>query len=247
MTLSKLQQKKASNPGGFAFKNFDCEVKTLEGRRISGIAAVFNNIDRDQDRIHKGAFSKSIRERGPESAAKAKILMLWQHDSKDPIGRVVKLEETDEGLYFEGDLDEGIASADRALKQLESGTLNQFSIGFQYDWDRMEYNSFDNSYELFELILHEISPVSIAANPETYYMGLKSAEDVQAAELALSEQVNEFIKTLNISQQRIAGELFLRQKSLSSRLTASELKERLKQHTVENEAKSIFAGMKIKK
>ena len=253
MALTKIQQKKAANPGGFAIKQFSIFDNSLniESRKISGMAATFGNIDSDRDRLHKGCFSRSIEQRGPESESKSKILLLWQHDPHEPIGKVTKLKEKTEGLYFEADLDEGIPRADQALKQLESGTINNFSIGFQYVWDTMEYNMEDNVYEVFEVKLFEISPVSIPADENTYYMGLKDTDDFAKAEFELSELIKENIKNLEITQQRIFGELFARQKSLSQMLTASEMKERLKESTTDKSKgsfqKSVFAGFPINK
>ena len=68
MSLTKIQQKKAANPRGFAVKEFSVLGDTLkvESRKISGMAATFGNIDSDGDRLHKGCFSRSIDERGPE-------------------------------------------------------------------------------------------------------------------------------------------------------------------------------------
>ena len=243
--LSKIQQKKAENPGGVAFKDFDLQVKAIDSqsRTISGIAATFGNIDRVGDRLHRGCFGTSIAERGPESQAKGKILLLWQHKHDDPIGRITKLEESDEGLYFEAEIDKGVESADRALIQLESGTINQFSIGFKYNWNLIEYNSEEDVFEVFGVKLFEISPVSIAADPETYYMGLKNDEDVHAEELILAEHIDEFMNKLTTNQQREAGELFLRLKSLSRVLSASDIKERVRQAAGDRRAETKQSGL----
>ena len=75
---------------GKQFKSF--EVKDLgfngESRTISGYAAIFNNKDKVNDILVKGCFAKSINDRGPESSANDKIIMLWQHEQKEPIGRI---------------------------------------------------------------------------------------------------------------------------------------------------------------
>ena len=80
---------------GKQFKSF--EVKELsfngESRTISGYAAVFNNKDKAGDILIKGCFAKSIQDRGPESQANDKIIMLWQHDQHEPIGKITKLIE----------------------------------------------------------------------------------------------------------------------------------------------------------
>ena len=120
---------------GIKFKAADIERYDSESRTISGYAAVFNNIDRDGDKLLRGCFAKSIADRGPQSNAKGKILLLWQHEASNPIGQITELREDEKGLYFEAKIDE-IAEGDRAILQLESGTLNQFSIGFSYVWEK---------------------------------------------------------------------------------------------------------------
>ena len=249
--LTKIEQKKIDHPSGFALKEFSIAQETLkiESRKISGIAATFGNIDSDKDRLHKGCFERSITERGPESNAKSKIVLLWQHKRDEPIGKITSLKELDEGLYFEAELDEGVPTADRAIKQLESGTINNFSIGFQYEWETMKYDEVDDVFDVFEVKLFEISPVSIPADKLTYYMGLKNDDDLQKAELELSENINTTIKKLDINLQREVAELFLRQKSLSLALSATQAKQQIKQCAVETPqkevTKSIFADIKI--
>lgn len=159
---------------GKRFKSFD--VKELgfnsESRTISGYAAIFNNRDKVGDVLLKGCFTKSIQDRGPESSANDKIIMLWQHDQHEPIGRISVLYEDEKGLYFEAVIDD-VERGNQAIKQLESGTLNQFSIGYSYVWEKCEYDETRDSFIVKEVVLYEISVVSIGCNGETEYLGLK--------------------------------------------------------------------------
>ena len=93
---------------GKQFKSFDVKELSFNGesRTISGYAAVFNNRDKAGDILLKGCFAKSIQDRGPESQANDKIIMLWQHDQHEPIGRISVLKEDDRGLYFEAVIDD---------------------------------------------------------------------------------------------------------------------------------------------
>lgn len=160
---------------GKQFKEF--AVKELsyngESRTISGYAAVFNNKDKAGDILLKGCFAKSINDRGPESTANDKIIMLWQHDMHEPIGRISVLQEDEKGLYFEAVIDD-VERGNQAIKQLESGTLNQFSIGYSYVWEKCEYDQERDAFIVKEVVLYEISVVSIGCNGETEYLGLKS-------------------------------------------------------------------------
>ena len=75
---------------GMQYKTFSINSKDVnydgESRTISGYASVFGNKDKVGDILIKGCFSKSIQDRGPESAANDKIIMLWMHDMEEPIG-----------------------------------------------------------------------------------------------------------------------------------------------------------------
>src|SRR5690606_40163764 len=46
--------------------------------------SAFGNRDSDGDVIQRGAYAKTIQERGPQGANRIKFL--WQHDPWDPIG-----------------------------------------------------------------------------------------------------------------------------------------------------------------
>lgn len=160
---------------GKQFKPFEVKELSFNGdnRTISGYAAIFNNKDKAGDVLLKGCFAKSIQDRGPESQANDKIIMLWQHDQHEPIGRVSVLLEDEKGLYFEAVIDD-VERGNQAIKQLESGTLNQFSIGYSYVWEKCEYDQERDAFIVKEVVLYEISVVSIGCNGETEYLGLKS-------------------------------------------------------------------------
>ena len=196
MNYKEIYKKKL----GKQFKSF--EVKDLnyngESRTISGYAAIFNNKDKEGDILLKGCFAKSISDRGPESTANDKIIMLWQHDTHEPIGRISVLKEDDKGLYFEAVIDD-VERGNQAIKQLESGTLNQFSIGYSYVWEKCEYDSERDAFIVKEVVLYEISVVSIGCNGLTEYLGLK-AEGIDPYE-ALKNDIESAIKGLPISKK----------------------------------------------
>ena len=185
---------------GKQFKSF--EVKELnmnsESRTISGYAAIFNNRDKVGDVLLKGCFAKSIQDRGPESRANDKIIMLWQHDQHEPIGRISVLREDEKGLYFEAVIDD-VERGNQAIKQLESGTLNQFSIGYSYVWEKCEYDEARDSFIVKEVVLYEISVVSIGCNGETEYLGLKS-EGIDPYE-ELNKEIESAVKGLPIRKK----------------------------------------------
>ena len=179
------------------YKNFSSKDVNYDktSRKVSGYLAVFGNKDDDGDILVKGCFAKSIRDRGPQSSTNRKIAFLYQHDSKDPIGRLTTLKEDDYGLYFESILDEGVPSADRTGIQLKSGTLNQFSIGFIYVWENCVYDENAQSLVCKEINLFEGSVVTFGTNEYTYFAGMKSAQKEQKI-IEIKQETETFIRSL---------------------------------------------------
>ena len=248
----KIKQKQKESIG-MQYKTISFDVKEisidLNSRRISGYGAIYGNKDKAGDILIKGCCAKSIQERGPQSSANDKIIHLWMHNMHEPVGKIVTLEEHDKGLYFEADIDK-IDLGDRELTQLESGTLNQFSIGYSYVWDKVEYDKEQDAYIVKEIILYEISVVSIGCNGETYYTGLKSAEDINEKEIELQQDIETCLKDINVNKRVEILGLFSRFKALSMIKPAEDMKEHLKslkeKKAAETERKSLFNGVKFK-
>jgi len=178
------------------YKSISKEV-TIDGdsRKASGYFAAFNNKDSDNDVILPGAFAKSISEHGPESTSPRKIAFLWQHDSKEPIGKITVLKEDEYGLYFEADID-NTAKRNQAITQYQSGTLNQHSIGFRYIWDKMRYDEDQDAFVIAEVILYEGSVVTMGANENTPFLGMKDA-DLKTENEKITQETETLIKTLD--------------------------------------------------
>lgn len=116
----------------------------------------------------KGCFSKSIRERGPESSASNKIIILNNHNQKEPLCVPIILKEDEIGLYGEYIPDEGIQSNDDLVIRVKSGTINGGSYGFHYIWDKMEWNEKDKVIDMYECELFECSPCTFPSQVETF-------------------------------------------------------------------------------
>ncbi|KAA6348646.1 hypothetical protein EZS27_003879 [termite gut metagenome] len=218
-----------------------------ESRTISGYAAIFGNIDKSSDMLIKGCFAKSIQERGPESNANDKIMFLWMHDSKDPIGRISVLKEDERGLYFEAVMDK-VENGDRAIKQLESGTLNQFSIGYRYVWEKCEWDDSIGALIVKEVTLYELSVVSIGANGETEYLGLKTAEDFETAGKELANEIDVALKGLSAPRAQEILSIITKTIALASHKSIVEQREsfRDEQPPIPREKKSMFNSLKSK-
>lgn len=235
---------------GIQYKTFSIYSKDVnydgESRTISGYAAVFGNKDKAGDILIKGCFSKSIQDRGPESSANDKIIMLWMHDMDEPIGRFTVLNEDNKGLYFEAVIDD-VPRGNQAIKQLESGTLNQFSIGYQYVHENCMYDAEKDAYIVKEVYLYEISVVSIGCNGETEYLGLKSIEDAEKAYEKLNAEISEVCSGMSASKQQKIQRIISKAMSLASfkpELRKATLKEGA--DAPKNKIKSMFNNLKTR-
>jgi len=181
MTLQELKQKRGNSPMRYKSLGITDVKIDVTSRKISGYGAIWNNIDDAGDMLVKGCCSKSISERGPGSATNRKMVFLNQHETDEPLGRLIVLVEDEKGLYFEAELDP-ITKADEVLIQLQSGTLNQFSIGYNYVWDKCEWVGGDKMQPGYLLVkeinLFEISVVTFGCNEETGFEGMKGSKAV---------------------------------------------------------------------
>lgn len=163
--------------------------------------ASFGNKDSAGDILVKGCFAKSINERGPQSDTNRKIAFLWQHDMYDPIGKVLEIEELDDGAYATVQLSnfDAVPNAKRAWYQLNDGDINQFSFGYQYVWDKMEYIEEEDAFLIKEVVLHEISVVTLGCNEQTEYMGAVKglAEAIMRGEKVDKDQIKRMLEMLN--------------------------------------------------
>lgn len=192
----------------------DLKIKasSTEDRVIEGYLAVFGVKDMDGEIFIKGCFARSIAEHGPNSNANFKILMLWCHKQDDPIGQFLELKEDNYGLYFKAKLDP-VPSGDRALIQIKSGTINQFSFGFLHVWESVEWDDAQEALINYEVQLFEGSPVSIGNNMETY--AIKSAENFVAAKESLDYETEDILKGLPRSKQLELRQLITKHISLA--------------------------------
>lgn len=190
--------------------------KETTDRMIKSYHCMFGQIDDRGTRFMKGAFKKSIDERGPKSSAKYKITVLWMHDQRDPIGLPSTLEENETGLYAEWEPDD-VPNGERALKQIRSGTINNFSFGFKPIWEKMEYNYKEDVIEIMEVELLEISPVTMGANMNTFAvrgLGLKDED--------LIDDTEDFIRSVPRKQQLELRNLIDRHISFARQNSADE-------------------------
>lgn len=150
------------------YKDFSGGLKDIDtkGRVVTGYLSSFGNKDFHGDVIEKGAFKKTIAER------KEQIFFLNQHDWKMPLNKFNVIQEDEKGLYFESMPLPDTSYANDVIKLYEAGVLKEHSIGFHTLKD--EYNENEDTRYIKEVKLFEGSVVTLGANPNTPFTGLKS-------------------------------------------------------------------------
>ena len=107
----------------------EIEIKAHDDGTFTGILSVFGDIDFANDIVVEGAFTKSLEAHQSKGRMPA---LLWQHDTREPIGVWRKMQETSRGLEVEGELFiNEIPRAKQAHKLMKEGGLSGLSIGFR--------------------------------------------------------------------------------------------------------------------
>lgn len=194
-----LLQRKSEIGDKIVYKDFDitkADITDEEQHIIRVKFASFGNVDSAGDLLVKGCFSKSINERGPQSATNRKILYLWMHKSDEVIGRVINMWEEEDGAYADVALSDfdAVPLAKRAWSHLIRNEINQFSFGFQYIWDKVEYDEEKDAFIVREVKLFEISIVSLGCNEETEFIGVVTTEPKSEKERIKTKGNDEEIK-----------------------------------------------------
>jgi len=212
-------------------KGFDLGFKDADTKQgiVTGYFAMFGNKDLDGDIIDRGAFSKTIQERGP--GGKQLIKYLMDHDKTKVVAKVNVLQEDEKGLYYEAKI--GLHNAGQDfLKMVISDLINQHSFGYKVIKD--EYDQQMKANRLKEVFMWEGSAVQfLGANPETSMIGLKSFEDA----LDYFDRLEKFIKTTDCTDATII-QLELKLKSLSALLKPDD--STLIDQEAENKIKELF-------
>src|SRR5262245_42113563 len=119
--------------------------------------AVFGNVDNVGDRIHKGAFEETLKERGLPPIYHSH---LW---NQGPIGETSSAVETDDGLEIKGTLYVDDPMVKRIYRAMQAKQLNEFS--FAYEVKSADQTTEDDKEirELRKVDLYEVGPTLLGA------------------------------------------------------------------------------------
>lgn len=173
------------NNNNFVYKS----VTNSRDIKISGYASIFGIVDHHNDIVVKGAFANSIKNKGDS------IKFLWQHDQKEPIGKIDYISEEERGLYIEATITSGTRKGLEAIDLLKKNILDGLSIGFN-----VVESTFDEKHHrvISNLDLWEVSLVTFPANEGSKIFQQKNIDYklIQALEYLTDElsQLNREVK-----------------------------------------------------
>jgi uncharacterized protein len=152
------------------------EAAGLKEGQFEAIVSVFGNVDSYGERMIKGAFARTLQERGLPP-------IYWNHLwGQGPIGDPLDAEERDEGLYVKGEL--FLDSGDlvrRIYRQMLGPAKTEFSFAFRPRSGRFVEEDGEEIYEHTDVELYEVGPVTVGANSETELLQVASAIGIRVS------------------------------------------------------------------
>lgn len=162
---------------GILFKNNTLPVTDVDTTQgiITLYASSFGNLDSDGDVIEKGAFTKTVNERGPQGSNRIKHL--WMHNVMEPIGRPIQMMEDTKGLLVVSKVSD-VKNGDY-LKLYADGVITEHSIGFEI----IKSQDTKEARRITETRMWEYSSVTWGANENTPVVGMKGTAEEKAETL----------------------------------------------------------------
>jgi HK97 family phage prohead protease len=187
----KAQRDLFKNPVSTLLDAERAKLEITADRKVKGYAIVWGSKNDYNEIVLKGATLNSLNARGVGSTSGNPILVLNQHRQTEPLCRPTLLQEDDYGLYFEGDVIEGVTYADEVVNQVNQGVLRQLSYGFNYIWDKTEYDATNDAYILKEIKLGEISLVTFSSDENAQLRSFNQLQERAVLDKFSPEQINE--------------------------------------------------------
>ena len=168
----------------------------MKSRTVTGYFSVFGNKDSDEDIINKGAYTKTISDRGD------RIKHLFMHNpTLGIIGSISELKEDDYGLFFKSTLLDTALGTD-VLKMYDAGVLKEHSVGFE---TIRESKANDGINHIEEIRLWEGSSVVWGSNELARVSKTFSWMNYNGSDINLLETLKAQVDELQDSLSKLAG------------------------------------------
>lgn len=144
---------------------------------LEGYAAVFGNVDKQQEMIEPGAFARSIGQ--AVAAGKVKLMVRHYRDGGDAlecVGTVTQAREDAHGLWVHAEFSGGGVAQD-ARRLVAEGHVSGLSIGYR----PVRFDFADGVIRHREVALLEVTITNRPANPAAQVVAAKSAPLAPAA------------------------------------------------------------------
>lgn len=167
-------------------------------------------VDRGNDMIGKKAWKLDNYKKNP--------IVLFNHDHTKPIGKMLDVKATDEGLWVKGKISNSRDPDISRIRDLvKEGILNSLSVGMRvHDEDRQNDVNVIKSAEL-----HEISVVAVPMNQDSQFTA--STKNMEGPLVDVMEFITKEVGTAEVSKAyeklHNASELFEDFKSMSEHIS----------------------------
>jgi uncharacterized protein len=178
------------------FKTIDLKLIDVDDQKgiVKGYFSSFGNIDAVKDTIQQGAYSKTIKEWGPNG--KSRIKYLWMHDTNQPIGKLLELYEDEIGEVFTAKLSVNTTKGRDAYEFYKDGVITEHSVGI--DVIKSDYDPDKSLRTIKEVRQYEGSAVMWGADENTPTTNIK----------ALNQYISRVNETLH-KNDRLTDESFV--------------------------------------
>jgi HK97 family phage prohead protease len=164
------------------FKDCELELKVASGDGpgiLEGYAAVFGNVDRDNEVIVPGAFARSLED------FKTSGFLCNGHNWKEELGTIVDAKEDDQGLFVVAEFfstPDAQQVRSRLAEKQARGRRQGMSIGY-----RVKSADKRNGVRyLQEIDVMEASVVTVPANPQARVSAIKESDpELEARRIAM--------------------------------------------------------------
>ena len=165
-----------------------------ENGEFEGYISTYYDVDSYGTYFMPGAWDKSIERFNSGEV----IPVLWSHDRTKPIGKCTELRSDEKGLWAHGKLTMADPQAQTAYAHMKDGSVLGLSVGFELDYDSVEYNQDLDAYGIADADLMEFSTVVFPANPNAKITQVKSSHDHDNGEndMNLKDQIDAMNKAI---------------------------------------------------
>lgn len=165
-----------------------------ENGEFEGYISTYYDVDSYGTYFLPGAWDRSIERFNSGEV----IPVLWSHDRSKPVGKCTELRSDEKGLWAHGKLTMEDPQAQTAYAHMKDGSVLGLSVGFEMDYDSVEYNQDLDAYEIADADLMEYSVVVFPANPNAKITQVKSSHDHDNGEndMNLKDQIDAMNKAI---------------------------------------------------